>query len=102
MMFFQRFLLITTVTVTTASLEPTRYDLAHYLLRESNYDHSFPPDTNNITHVSVQLDITDLNSESDKDREIEFSLYLRMNWTDRRLDFTEKKPHMILFHWEMI
>lgn len=91
MMFFLRFLLITTVTVTTASLKPTRYDLAHYLLRESNYDHSFPPDTNNITNVSVQLDITDLNSESDKDREIEFSLYLRMNWTDRRLDFTENK-----------
>jgi hypothetical protein len=31
----------------------SRYDLAHYLLRESNYDHSFPPDTSIYINISI-------------------------------------------------
>ncbi|XP_060577072.1 glycine receptor subunit beta-type 4-like isoform X2 [Ruditapes philippinarum] len=86
---FCRCLTIISVTcVFCVYTEPTRNELMRYLLKEAEYDHNFPPSTENATDVSVQLYITDFNSESDKDREIEFTLNLRINWTDPRLDFT--------------
>ncbi|XP_060577067.1 gamma-aminobutyric acid receptor subunit beta-like [Ruditapes philippinarum] len=91
MLFSQCILIITVTGAFCADIEPTRNDLMRYLLEEAEYDHNFPPSTENVTDVSVQLYITDFNSESDKDREIEFTLYLRINWTDPRLDFTRNK-----------
>ncbi|XP_060593529.1 glycine receptor subunit alpha-1-like, partial [Ruditapes philippinarum] len=90
--FYCQCLLILSVTSAyCAYIEPTRNDLMRYLLEEADYDHNFPPSSDNVTNVSVQLYITDFNSESDKDREIEFTLYLRINWTDPRLDYTRNE-----------
>ncbi|XP_053390063.1 acetylcholine receptor subunit alpha-like, partial [Mercenaria mercenaria] len=76
-----------------SDLGPTRYDMIHYLLDERRYDPSLPPEfyTGNLTTVSVALSIFDLNSESDIAMEFECTLYLRMNWTDKRLDYTANK-----------
>ncbi|XP_053388088.1 gamma-aminobutyric acid receptor subunit rho-2-like [Mercenaria mercenaria] len=85
------FLCILTASVTSgAHVEPTRYDLIHYLLSDTRYDHSLPPDfyTGSVTNVSVEMVITDLNYESDINMEYDCTLYLRLNWTDRRLDFS--------------
>ncbi|XP_053390065.1 gamma-aminobutyric acid receptor subunit beta-4-like [Mercenaria mercenaria] len=74
-------------------VEPTRYDMMHYLVDDRRYDPSLPPDfyIGNSTTVSVELFIYDLNSENDMNMEYECTLYLRMKWTDQRLDFTENK-----------
>lgn len=88
----QQCLLFMIVTTTFgASIKPTRQDLENYLLKEMGYDKNFPPKKDNVTNVSVQLYITDFNSESEKEREIEFTLNLRMNWTDQRLDFSKNE-----------
>ncbi|XP_060569223.1 glycine receptor subunit alpha-3-like [Ruditapes philippinarum] len=84
-------LMILATTTLGSSIKPTRQDLENYLFKEMDYDKNFPPNKDNVTDVSVQLYITDFNSESEKEREIEFTLSLRMNWTDHRLDFTRNE-----------
>lgn len=84
----QCLLMILATTTFGSSIKPTRHELENYLFTEMDYDKNFPPNKDNVTDVSVQLYITDFNSESEKEREIEFTLNLRMNWTDGRLDFT--------------
>ncbi|XP_060600068.1 gamma-aminobutyric acid receptor subunit rho-1-like [Ruditapes philippinarum] len=85
---FQQSLLIVIVALSFGEyMEPSRYELIQNILRETNYDHSFPPNSESVTHVSVQLSVTDLSSENDIKKDIEFTIYLRMNWTDRRLNF---------------
>ncbi|XP_053388083.1 gamma-aminobutyric acid receptor subunit beta-4-like [Mercenaria mercenaria] len=83
------FLCILTASATSGE-GPTRSELVHKLLNDTQYDNSLPPEysTGNVTNVSVQLAITDLDSESDINMEYDCTLYLRLNWTDGRLDFT--------------
>ncbi|XP_053373717.1 glycine receptor subunit alpha-1-like [Mercenaria mercenaria] len=68
----------------------TKYELLQYLLNESRYDASVPPNyySGKATDVSVQIEINDLSSENEHSMEFDSTLFIRLHWRDVRLDYS--------------
>ncbi|XP_053389898.1 glutamate-gated chloride channel-like [Mercenaria mercenaria] len=68
-----------------------KYDLVNRLLDEGNCKPKMPPNYNKdgpVT-VSVQISIYDMQGLRDETMDYECPLYIRLNWTDERLDYSQ-------------
>ncbi|XP_053373715.1 glutamate-gated chloride channel-like isoform X2 [Mercenaria mercenaria] len=76
----------------------SKYELLHYLLNQTRYDASIPPDysSRGWTDVYVQLAIHDINSENEQNMEFSSLIYIRMNWTDHRLNYSANATYDVL------
>ncbi|XP_053373546.1 glutamate-gated chloride channel-like [Mercenaria mercenaria] len=68
-----------------------KYDLVNRLLDEDNCKPKMPPNynTDGPVTVSVQISIYDMQGLRDETMDYECTLYIRLNWTDERLDYSQ-------------
>ncbi|XP_060580021.1 gamma-aminobutyric acid receptor subunit beta-like [Ruditapes philippinarum] len=75
----------------------SKHDLLEALLNPNRYDPSIPPEyiteEGATTKVKIQLTIHDFISENEKNMEFSCLMYVRMYWTDSRLDYSNNASY---------